>query len=93
MEIQNPERYESYDDAISSIVGENDNVTVYNPATGRPIKKYDKYPEIMVYSENDAMGYHGIMHLAKTDTGIGVAYEIFDQAGELTFKEMWEAID
>ena len=93
MEIQTPDEFESYDNAISNIVGESDDVTIYNPATGRPIKNYDKYPEIMIYSKNSALGYHGITHLAKTDKGVGVAYEIFDQAGELTFKEMWEAID
>ena len=91
MEVQKPDEFKSYDEAIESIVGENDDVTIFNPATGRPIKKYNKYPEIMVYSENNTLGYHGIAHLAKTGSGVGIAYEIFDQNGELTFNEMLES--
>ena len=92
MEIQKPDEFKSYDEAVESIVGENDKVSFFNPATGRPIKKYNEYSEIMVYSEDTRLGYHGITHLAKTDSGVGIAYEIFDQNGELTFNEMLESV-
>lgn len=91
MEVQKPDEFKSYDEAVESIVGENDNVSFFNPTTGRPIKKYKEYSEIMVYSENTPLGYHGIVHLVKTGSGVGIAYEIFDQNGELTFNEMLES--
>jgi len=91
MTLEYPDIYDSYDDARDSIVGVNDDVAFFNPATGRPLKNYNKYDEVMMYSENTRLGYHGIAHLVKKDKGVEVVYEIFDQSGELTFKEMLEA--
>ena len=93
MELIDPEIYESYDDAREQITGEEDDVTFYNPGTGRPLKKYNNYNEVLMYSKNTRLGYHGIAHLVKTKEGVALAYEIFDQAGELTFNEMMESIE
>jgi len=84
------EVFESFDDARDSIVGEEDSITFFNPHTRRPLKNYNDYDTVMLYSKNTRLGYHGIALLCKTDKGVEVAYDVFDQNGEMTLKELWD---
>ena len=82
--------FESFDDARDNIVGKEDHVTFFNPNTRRPIKNYNDYDTVMMYSENTRLGYHGITLITKTDKGVEVAYYVFDQNHEVTLKELWD---
>lgn len=83
----------SFKDARQHMLGSGDDYRYYNPETGRPIKKLMNYSEVVLYSENDHLGYKGMAWLKKVARGeVIVRKELFDQNGEFkTFNEMWEA--
>lgn len=85
--------FESYKDARRAIIGTGDTYRYYNPRTGRPVKMLMNYPEIVLYSENDHLGYKGMVFLKKVRKGEVIALrEIFDQNGENKFNDMWESL-
>lgn len=83
-------KFLSFEDATKYMVGSDDNIAYFNPSTRRQIKNLDNYDKVMVYAENTRLGYHGLMLLIKFDYGIKIAYNVFDQEGELTFSELWD---
>ena len=81
--------FKSFEDATKYMVGSNDNIAYFNPSTRRQIKNIDHYDKVVVYAENTRLGYHGLMLLIKSDDGIKIAYNVFDQEGQLTLSELW----
>lgn len=87
------EIYQSFKEARQNIIGGEDNFRYFNPSTGRPIKNLKDYKEVVLYSENTHMGYHGMVLLKKVPSrGVIVTREVFDQEGNMTFNDMWEVL-
>lgn len=85
------EVFNSFDEAKDSIVDEDDNAVFYNPHSRRPIKNYNNYDIVMLCFENIRLGQRGIALLTRTDKGVNIAYILFDDEGEMTFKELWDS--
>lgn len=85
--------FESFMDARQNILGSGDNHRYYNPETGRPIKKLINYSNVVLYGENERMGYKSLTWLKKIKKGeVIVRKELFDQNGEFReFNDLWEA--
>lgn len=85
--------FESFKDARQNILGSGDNYRYYNPKTGRPIKKLISYSDVVLYGENEHMGYKSLTWLRKVAKGeVIVRKELFDQNGDFRkFNDLWEA--
>jgi hypothetical protein len=97
--------FTSFKDARQHILGSGDYYKYYNPETGRPITKLMNYKEVVLYGENEVLGYKSLTWLKKTSRGkttnrgktfeqydVVVRKELFDQYGEFkTFNELWDA--
>ena len=86
--------FTSFKDARQNMLGSGDNFRYYNPKTGRPIKKLSKYLEVVLYGENERMGYKSLTWLKKNPITkeVFVRKELFDQNGDIkSFNELWEA--
>jgi hypothetical protein len=89
------EIFDSFKAAREHIIGEGDSFQYYNPKTGRPIKKIKNYNSVILYSHNDHFGYKGLLLIRKRPPGhkgVIVTNELFDQEGNMSFNDMWEAM-